>query len=414
MWLAGLIPVGALFGKPCGKPCGKPTPRPGLPDGVDSDALAGESAAVGDAASFGTLRRLNLAPNLVPNLEACAAEGESPDGAHASPSAWPLSRLPLPVAAATSAKDLSVPGAGSTLGGFADGAHFPLRYSVLKSMQCAAAETQQRIVIARPPTTQPPRAASLMVGEHGGGGRGGGGGAAGEGARPGNRGGHKGGDGGDGTGGGGGRKLGGGGQGFGGGRNGKELMNDGGGLDGSGGRAGGGGEGGGSGGRGGGMGGGEGGGVGGGKGGGGEGGGEGGGDGAGDNGDGGGRDGGGGGLGGGAGGEEGGGKLRQQPAQPKVGLPGQTAANAPQCIKPYRSWHEEMPHVKAQVGELGAWAPATSGEVSVRNIILFGVVNGLTKRNRRKHVCMPDPALFVCPVLYAAGRALYTVLNYND
>ena len=340
MWLAGLIPVGALFGKPCGKP----TPRPGLPDGVDSDALAGESAAVGDAASFGTLRRLNLAPNLVPNLEACAAEGESPDGAHASPSAWPLSRLPLPVAAATSAKDLSVPGAGSTLGGFADGAHFPLRYSVLKSMQCAAAETQQRIVIARPPTTQPPRAASLMVGEHGGGGRGGGGGAAGEGARPGNRGGHKGGDGGDGTGGGGGRKLGGGGQGFGGGRNGKELMNDGGGLDGSGGRAGGGGEGGGSGGRGGGMGGGEGGGVGGGKGGGGEGGGEGGGDGAGDNGDGGGRDGGGGGLGGGAGGEEGGGKLRQQPAQPKVGLPGQTAANAPQCIKPYRSWHEEMPH----------------------------------------------------------------------
>jgi len=27
-----------------------------------------------------------------------------------------------------------------------------------------------------------------------------------------------------------------------------------------------------------------------------------------------------------------------------------------------------MPHVKAQVGELGAWAPATSGEESVRNI----------------------------------------------
>ena len=73
-----------------------------------------------------------------------------------------------------------------------------------------------------------------------------------------------------------------------------------------------------------------------------------------------------------------------------------------------------MPHIKAQVAELGAWAPATSGEVSVRNIILFGVVNGLTKRNRRKHVCMPDPALFVCPVVYAAGRALYTVLNYND
>jgi hypothetical protein len=207
-WLAGLMQLSALFGTPCEKPCEKP----GLPDGMDSDALAGDSAAIGAAASFGTLRRLNLAPNLAPNLEANAAvEGESPEGAHASPSAWPLSRLPLPVTAATSAKDLSVPGAGSTLGGFADGAHFPLRYSVLKSMQCAAAETQQRIVIARPPTTQPPRAASLMVGEHGGGGRGGGGGAAGEGALPGNRGGHKGGDGGDGTGGGGGRKLGGGG-----------------------------------------------------------------------------------------------------------------------------------------------------------------------------------------------------------
>ena len=132
-------------------------------------------------------------------------------------------------------------------------------------------------------------------------------------------------------------------------------------------------------------------------------------------------------MGGGAGGEEGGGKLRQQPAQPKVGLPGQTAANAPQCIKPYRSWHEEMPHVKAQVGELGAWAPATSGEVSVRNIILFGnkqaskhaskqttnlfgVVNGLTKRNRRKHVCMPA-LRFLCALWCTLRVVLCTLYS---
>ena len=40
-----------------------------------------------------------------------------------------------------------------------------------------------------------------------------------------------------------------------------------------------------------------------------------------------------------------------------------------------------MPHVKAQVGELGAWAPATSGEESVRKNIPPSFVSFESREN---------------------------------